>query len=546
MQLCLGKVRGDFGRRLGVMGFMCLLTWGAMSLAAFAQSIDSIVGFDIPAQPLGTALTTLAVQANLQIFFEQTPVAGLSAPAVQGSMTTEQALQKMLAGSSLTFKQNDDGTLVVLRKAKVAGNRPTHKTQAVAATAAPTLLAATPATAVQTALEREGPWIVRARATYTAPNNISDAFEVPSSPATDVPRNGARSNDRWAPELDAEYFFDSQWSSELALNYPQTHELLLQGAVAARPTARVGNFRLTPSFLTLKFNLLPEAVVRPYVGVGINVTAFSTQSASPFGLSKTTVGPAAQAGFDIRLDDHWSLNADAKWARSRPVVDYEGNSAGHMKLDPVLLGLGVGYRFGGKPAHTAPIAKAAPAPVLEPPPVDSDGDGVPDTLDRCPNTPKGVKVDARGCPLDSDNDGVPDYLDQCPGTPPGLKVDASGCEIEELVLTGVTFDTNSAHLTEESAVVLNKVVAVLRQRPNAHTEIHGYTDSRGSDAYNQGLSERRAAAVVQYLVEHGIAGPNLSARGFGKANPVAGNDTVEGRARNRRVTVEFSRPVPRS
>lgn len=542
MHLCVGKVRGDFGLRLAAMGLACLLTWGALTSAAFSQSIDSVVGFDIPAQPLGTALTTLAVQANLQIFFEQTPVAGLSAPAVQGAMTTGKALQRMLADTPLTFKQNDDGTLVVLRKVKAAAKPPAHKTQVVAAPATPTLVAVATATAVQTALEREGPWMVRARATYIAPHNVSDAFEVPSSPATSVPRNGARSNDRWAPELDAEYFFNSHWSSELALNYPQTHELLLQGAVAA---GRTGNFRLTPSFLTLKFNLLPEAVVRPYVGLGINVTAFSTQTTSPFGLSKTTAGPAAQAGFDIRLDDHWSLNADAKWARSRPVVDYEGNTAGHMKLDPVLLGVGVGYRFGGKPAHPAPIAKAAPAPVLESAPADSDGDGVPDTLDRCPNTPKGVKVDASGCPLDSDADGVPDYLDQCPGTPPGLKVDASGCEIEELVLTGVTFDTDSAHLTAESAVVLDKVVAVLQQRPNAHTEIHGYTDSRGADAYNQRLSERRAAAVVQYLVERGIAGPNLSARGFGKANPVAGNDTMEGRAKNRRVTVEFSRPVPR-
>jgi OOP family OmpA-OmpF porin len=93
--------------------------------------------------------------------------------------------------------------------------------------------------------------------------------------------------------------------------------------------------------------------------------------------------------------------------------------------------------------------------------------------------------------------------------------------------------------------VLDEVVAVLRLRPNATTEIHGYTDSRGPDAYNLKLSEQRAAAVVQYLTGHGIAGPHLSARGFGKANPIASNDTSEGRAKNRRVTVEFSKPVPR-
>jgi OOP family OmpA-OmpF porin len=192
------------------------------------------------------------------------------------------------------------------------------------------------------------------------------------------------------------------------------------------------------------------------------------------------------------------------------------------------------------------LVTATPAaPAAPPAPRDSDGDGVPDSIDRCPNTPRGVAVDGDGCPLDSDHDGVPDYLDQCPGTPAGLKVDDRGCEIEELVLTGVNFETNSAKLTADSFAVLDKVVDVLRLRPNAKTEIHGYTDSRGPEAYNLKLSERRAAAVVQYLAEHGIAGPHLSARGFGKANPVATNDTAEGRAQNRRVTVEFSKPVLR-
>jgi OOP family OmpA-OmpF porin len=109
------------------------------------------------------------------------------------------------------------------------------------------------------------------------------------------------------------------------------------------------------------------------------------------------------------------LNADAKWARSRPDIDFNGESVGRMKLDPVLFGIGIGYRFGGKPAAAQlPLAKAAPAVVA--PPLDSDGDGVPDSIDRCPDMPRGVRVDSSGCPLDSDNDGVPDYLDQCPGT----------------------------------------------------------------------------------------------------------------------------------
>jgi OOP family OmpA-OmpF porin len=156
-----------------------------------------------------------------------------------------------------------------------------------------------------------------------------------------------------------------------------------------------------------------------------------------------------------------------------------------------------------------------------------------------------VAVDADGCPLDSDHDGVPDYLDKCPGTPAGLKVDAEGCEVEELVLRGVNFRTNSAQLTPDSFVVLDAVLAVLRERPQARAEVRGYTDARGADAYNLKLSERRAAAVVDYLTAHGIARDALSATGLGKASPIASNDTEPGRAENRRVTIQFSRPVAR-
>jgi OOP family OmpA-OmpF porin len=237
------------------------------------------------------------------------------------------------------------------------------------------------------------------------------------------------------------------------------------------------------------------------------------------------------------------LNADVKWARVRPAVSFDDTLVGRMKIDPVLFGIGIGYRFGGSPPPAIPVAAA---PVVAPPrPIDSDGDGVTDDVDQCPNTPPGVQVDARGCPLDSDHDGVPDYLDKCPGTPAGLKVDEQGCEVEELILRGVNFETNSATLTRQSSEILDEVAVVLRQRVNSKAQIHGYTDARGSDAFNQKLSERRAASVVAYLVAHGLPSDSLSAKGFGKANPVASNDTPEGREQNRRVTVEFSRPVQR-
>jgi OOP family OmpA-OmpF porin len=138
-----------------------------------------------------------------------------------------------------------------------------------------------------------------------------------------------------------------------------------------------------------------------------------------------------------------------------------------------------------------------------------------------------------------------DPSDRCPGTLAEVKVDADGCEIEVAVLTGVNFETDSAKLTAGSAVVLDAVVSALRQRQNAKAQIHGYTDDRGQDAYNQKLSERRAAAVVEYLTRQGVSADSLGSQGHGETQPIASNSTAEGRAQNRRVTVQFSRVVPK-
>ena len=502
----------------------------------------SPVPFDIPAQPLASALNSWAVQANTQVFFEQGPVAGLSAPPVSGSLSPREALHALLAHSGLEFVQNADGAFVV-RPADLKTARHSTPARHVTATepAAPTqtmLVALAP----RSARDTEGRWELRLRGTYLDPRHVSDALRLPTTPGSVVPRDDTRADHSWSAEIDLEYFFNSYWSTELALSLPEIHDLTLRDSTYANGT--VGRFRLMPDFLTLKYNILPNGAFRPYIGAGVNVASFYSVDAGPFGLTRTTTGPAAQVGFDVPLSEHWMLNADAKWARVRPAVSFDGDNVGRMNIDPVLLSVGIGYRFGGSSAPVLPPA-APPAPVVTPPPPDSDGDGVPDSLDQCPNTPRGVQVDATGCPLDSDHDGVPDYLDQCPGTPPGLKVDAQGCEIEEMILRGVNFKTNSADLEPASAAVLDGVVAVLAQRPNSRAEIRGYTDSRGADAYNLKLSERRAAAVVAYLVAHGIPSDNLRSTGFGKDNPIASNDTVEGRAQNRRVTVQFSRPVRR-
>ncbi|MCK4728995.1 MAG: OmpA family protein [Desulfobacterales bacterium] len=164
-------------------------------------------------------------------------------------------------------------------------------------------------------------------------------------------------------------------------------------------------------------------------------------------------------------------------------------------------------------------------------PVDTDGDGVYDYLDQCPNTPKTVKVNRQGCPLDTDGDGVYDYLDQCPSTPHGAKVNDKGC----WVLERVQFDTGKWDIKPRAYAALDEVVAVLERNPTLYVEIEGHTDSVGAEAYNQKLSENRAKAVMEHLVKKGIQPERLSSAGYAFSRPIASNDTQEGRARNRRV-----------
>jgi len=164
-------------------------------------------------------------------------------------------------------------------------------------------------------------------------------------------------------------------------------------------------------------------------------------------------------------------------------------------------------------------------------PKDSDGDGVPDYLDECPNTPKGVPVDAKGCPKDTDGDGVLDYLDECPNTPKGAEVNIVGCWI----LAGVKFDTDKAEIKTVYAANIDKVVDILNENPDIKIEVQGHTDNIASKEYNQKLSEKRADAVSDYLINNGIAADRVSKKGFGLTKPIASNNTEEGRANNRRV-----------
>jgi outer membrane protein OmpA-like peptidoglycan-associated protein len=139
---------------------------------------------------------------------------------------------------------------------------------------------------------------------------------------------------------------------------------------------------------------------------------------------------------------------------------------------------------------------------------------------------------------DDDGDGVPNSRDKCPGTPAGAKVDSNGCECGDVVLRGVTFVTNSAEITPQGQLLLDSAAAGLLRRSGVRTEIRGHTDDVGSDTYNLELSKRRAEAVKAYLVGKGVAEADLSAVGLGEMQHIAGNDTPDGREQNRRVTLQ--------
>lgn len=171
---------------------------------------------------------------------------------------------------------------------------------------------------------------------------------------------------------------------------------------------------------------------------------------------------------------------------------------------------------------------------------DTDEDGVPDPKDKCPNTPKGCPVDEVGCPLDSDGDGVIDCQDRCP-TEAG-SVDNEGCpDWQTLQIPNILFDFDKSTLRPEGKAELDKLASQLLSSKQYEIEVAGYTDSIGTEKYNMGLSERRAQAVVKYLLKKGVNNAYVSSEYFGEADPVVKNDTPAHRQLNRRVEFEVAK-----
>jgi OOP family OmpA-OmpF porin len=233
----------------------------------------------------------------------------------------------------------------------------------------------------------------------------------------------------------------------------------------------------------------------------------------------------ADAGLGIKIN----LNKKSDiFFEVRELRDFANNDNHYSYLG------GLEFKFGRKTSQISNETSKITHKIVY---IDSDFDGVPDNLDKCPNTPHGVKVDKNGCPIDSDHDGVPDYLDKCPNTPSGVKVDKNGCPVSFTFV--IEFDTNSYKIKPQYLPEIKKFAQFLKENPAYKAEIQGYTDNVGNPLYNKVLSLKRAKAVYEALIAEGIDKERLSFVGYGEENPVCTQNTPECRAKNRRVVAKL-------
>ncbi len=273
--------------------------------------------------------------------------------------------------------------------------------------------------------------------------------------------------------------------------------------------------------------------VIPFAKMGLGIENISDENRN----NQTGLFVDAGAGLKVPFTQNWALKLEAIY-----MAKIASNNAGNA--DSNLVGLvGFTYSFGAQKVKTVPkVVEVVEEEVviIEKPEIDSDGDGVYDKLDKCPNTPADSTVDVNGCKIsfDDDNDGVENALDKCPDTPAGTAVNANGCPIA--INLHINFENDSYKVQNTSMNKIAKFADFLQKYKNYHAEIIGYTDSRGSETYNKKLSQKRADEVKRLLIQNGVDASRITAVGMGELNPVASNATVEGRSQNRRIEANLT------
>lgn len=243
-------------------------------------------------------------------------------------------------------------------------------------------------------------------------------------------------------------------------------------------------------------------------------------------------------------DDSAVLNYGLGWRYDLPYygIAVKGD-ARHLfsindKENDIMYTLGLAMPLGKKYSENivakVPVIEEPIAPVAPIVDGDDDNDGVLNSKDLCPNSLPGAVVNENGCENDDDNDGVLNRLDKCPNTSEGVTVNAEGC-VATFNLN-INFAYNSDRINTEYNEKLQEFAAMLQENPKLNATIEAHTDSKGSEKYNQNLSEKRAASTVKALENLNISPERLQSIGYGETQPIASNDTEEGRKANRRVT----------
>ena len=286
----------------------------------------------------------------------------------------------------------------------------------------------------------------------------------------------------------------------------------------------------------------------PYIHVGVSYTNFQSISGIelPIGL-----------GVNLKLAKSVYLNLESKYRM--PITNSNQPNLIHAA--------GLIYWWGSKKNKSiVPIIPVIPQVPQELAPLDKDNDGVADVEDDCPTLPG--KKTMKGCP-DSDADGIYDNIDQCPqdsglvrykGCPipdrdnDGFNDEIDACPDEtfeanngcpfikkeirqkvDLAAKGIYFKSNSAIIDSTSFKNLDEIAAIMLSQEPFILDIEGHTDNKGSEKLNLELSQKRADACRDYLVQKGISSSRIESIGYGDIKPIADNETEEGRAKNRRT-----------
>lgn len=182
------------------------------------------------------------------------------------------------------------------------------------------------------AMAQETPWLVRLRTVQLSMANQRDAALQAAAPGVAV-------NDKVIGELDVSYFFNKNWAAELILTVPQRQ-------LVKADSGALGSFNQLPPTLSLQYHFTDLPGFKPYVGLGVNYTKITGVDLGGLQLDKSSTGASAQVGVDFPLDKKWSLNVDVKKVYMKSdVYSAVGASLGTLKLDPTLVGVGIGYRF---------------------------------------------------------------------------------------------------------------------------------------------------------------------------------------------------------